>query len=762
MAAVLKSRHRKLAVTLVTIGLCGCFLSPQQKEARFLALGKAQYAKKDYSRAILEFKNAIHVAPTDAEAYYQLGLTYSAANDVSSARACFNKATELNPKHVEAQLKLAALLLKSPGKDTAEDAESRVKTALGSAPATAEGLNMLAFSELRLGKEEDAIVHLRQALNSFPADLDSSVLLMRIKLNKGDTKGAEEILQQCVAKAPRSPEAALALGRFYLVTRRSDLAEQQLRRALQINPNYGTALKDLGMLQIQRGMNQQAEETFRQLAALPDKTYKPLHALFLWEFNQRDAAMRELERLAAADPSDRDARTRLVTAYFLTGRSAEAEKVLSRALEKNRKDVDALLQRATVFIRDKKYQEAQNDLNQVLRLEPDMARAHATLAALYEARGATLSERQELSAALQLDRGLLAVRLNLARVLIASKAPDAALDTLDRAFDFQKRTLPFIVQRNWALLALGRKEELRKGVDLGLTASRIPDLLVQDAILKAAGKNYTGAKSSLDEALKQDPENLPALQELLRLYASQKKTSEAIQSIRVYAAQRPHSAVLPAILGNLLAADGKNAEARSAYMQAKAADPSSLNAVLGLATLDFSEGKFDSARQALTGLETLDPKNPQVWIYRGLLETDQKNYPQAIEAYRKVVDLDPKNVLALNNLAYLLATRVNHTDEALKYVQQAKEIAPGMPDIDDTMGWVLYNKGVYQSALGYLESALKKHDDPAVRYHLALTYAKVGDKRGRQMLKEELKAAPQLPEAEIAQQVLSEASRGSK
>jgi putative PEP-CTERM system TPR-repeat lipoprotein len=762
MAVVVKSRYPMFAMALVTLGLCGCFLSPQQKEARFLALGKAQYAKKDYPRAILEFRSAIRIAPSDADAYYQLGLAYSAVNDVGSARLCFTKATKLNPKHVEAQLKLAALLLKSPGKDTAEDAESRVKTALGSAPATAEGLNMLAFSELRLGKEEDAIGHLRQALNRFPADLDSSVLLMRIKLSKGDIKGAEEILRQCVAKDPRSAEAALALGRFYLVTKKFDQAEQQLRRALQINPSDGPALRDLGMLQIQQGKNQQAEQTFKQLAALPDKSYRPLHALFLWEFDQRDAAVREFERIAAADPSDRDARTRLVTAYFLTGRSADAEKTLSHALDQNRKDTDALLQRATLFIRARKYQEAQNDLNQVLRFQPELAQAHATLAALYEARGAPLSERQELSEALRLNSGLLPVRLNLARLLISSKAPDAALDTLDKAFDFQKRALPFIVQRNWALLALGRKEELRKGVDLGLAASRTPDLLAQDAILKAAEKNYAGAKSSLDEALKQDPENLRALEALLRLYAIQKKTPEAIQSIRAYAAQRPRSAVLQEILGNLLAADGKRAEARSAYMQAKAFDPRSSSAVLGLATLDVLDGKFDSARQALAGLETLDPQNPQVWIYRGLLETNQKNYPRAIEAYRKAVELDPKNVLALNNLAYLLATHINQTDEALKFVQQAKEMAPGLPDIDDTMGWVLYNKGVYQSALGYLESALKKHDDPAVRYHLALTYAKVGDKRGVEMLRKELKAAPQLPEAEIAQQVLTEASRSSK
>ena len=297
---------------------------------------------------------------------------------------------------------------------------------------------------------------------------------------------------------------------------------------------------------------------------------------------------------------------------------------------------------------------------------------------------------------------------------------------------------------------------------MALKATRVPDLLVQDAILKLQEKNYTGAQSSLDEALNQDPENLSALQVLVRMYAGQRKVPEAIKKIRALVAKRPQSATLLAILGNLLAADGKPAEARSAYVQANSADPNSTNAMLALANLDFSEGKFDSARQGLTKLQTMDPKNPQVWIRRGGLEANQKHYPEAIDCFRKVLELEPRNAIAMNNLAYLLATRGNQTDEALKYAQQAKEIAPDLPDIDDTLGWVLYNKGIYQPALRYLEGAAKRHDDPAIRYHLAMTYAKVGDKRGPQMLREALGAAPDLPEAEMARRVLAEMSRSGR
>jgi cytochrome c-type biogenesis protein CcmH/NrfG len=175
MIVVSKSWGRAWPAALVTLGLCGCLSSPQEKEARFLTSGKLHYAKKEYSRAILDFKNAVRFAPKDAEAYYQLGLAYAGINDLPSAYTCFKKATTLNPKHADAQLNAAWLALRSPQKELYEDAEKRVKRIVASGSANSEALAMLAFSELRLGKDEDATEYLQQTLTMFPADLSSSV-----------------------------------------------------------------------------------------------------------------------------------------------------------------------------------------------------------------------------------------------------------------------------------------------------------------------------------------------------------------------------------------------------------------------------------------------------------------------------------------------------------------------------------------------------------------------------------------------------------
>ena len=59
----------------------------------------------------------------------------------------------------------------------------------------------------------------------------------------------------------------------------------------------------------------------------------------------------------------------------------------------------------------------------------------------------------------------------------------------------------------------------------------------------------------------------------------------------------------------------------------------------------------------------------------------------------------------------------------------AKEAAPDEPQISDTLGWILYNRGVYQRALALLkESAAKLPESPEVQYHLGMASLKAGDK----------------------------------
>lgn len=56
---------------------------------------------------------------------------------------------------------------------------------------------------------------------------------------------------------------------------------------------------------------------------------------------------------------------------------------------------------------------------------------------------------------------------------------------------------------------------------------------------------------------------------------------------------------------------------------------------------------------------------------------------------------------------------------------------PQSPDVADTLGLVLYRRGLSESAIGLFEEAIKLNarnkqaDNPAYHYHLGLAYEKV-------------------------------------
>src|SRR4030095_1687308 len=100
-------------------------------------------------------------------------------------------------------------------------------------------------------------------------------------------------------------------------------------------------------------------------------------------------------------------------------------------------------------------------------------------------------------------------------------------------------------------------------------------------------------------------------------------------------------------------------------------------------------------------------------------------------SYEKALAINPRFAPAANNLAYLLVERGSDTEKALQLAQTAKETAPDDPRISDTLGWILYQRGVYQRAATLLtESAAKLPDEPVVQSRLGLALVKVGDKDG--------------------------------
>ncbi|MBI1787674.1 MAG: tetratricopeptide repeat protein [Acidobacteria bacterium] len=543
----------------------GCSRPARERGAQFLDRGKKHLNEKDYERAILDLNNAARVLPTDPEPHYQLGLAYLAKGQVGPAVGSFKMACDRNPRHAEAQLKLAELLLLSNEPEMLAEADKHAQAGLALTPDSADALQTAAAAELRLGKLDQASRRLTRALGKDPQHLRSWFTLAAVKVASKNFAEAERTLRRAVEQAPRAVEAWIALGQFYLTVSKHSEAEDQFRRALEIDSKNGPAMLELARLQARDGRQEQAEKTLRQLSVLPDKAYRSLHAQFLFQAGRREAAIAELETLSRQDPQDREVRSRLVEAYLAVNRSTDAEKVLAEVLRRNSQDVDALEQRSRLYLSAGKADQAEADLLQVLRFRPASAQAHYLLAQAHKGRENRAGYRQELEEALKLDRSLLAARIEISESLRASRAGKTALELMEQAPQDQKARLEAVVERNWTLLSMGDYAAARRGVDQGMKTGRPTALLLQDGLLKMSLKNFAAARVSLEEVLRQTPEDLQALEALANTFVAEKRPAAAIERIRLQASRQPVRPALQHFLGAWLENSGDTAGARAAY-----------------------------------------------------------------------------------------------------------------------------------------------------------------------------------------------------
>jgi Flp pilus assembly protein TadD len=753
----MKNYVKFTGLILVLIGilsLTGCAANGRKSLER----GKDFMKKKDYSRALLEFRNAYRHFPKDADVIYQVGTAYIASGDILNGVRYLRLATQLNPNHVEAQMKLSELMALNSNNDIVQEAERRAKQALAASTGNADAVATLAFAELRLGKIETAEKRLQEVIDRSPQALKAAVILANVRMTKNDVAGAEAILKKTAEANPKTWEAWFSLARFYLLTKRVPEAEAATRKVIEIDPSNEMSLQDLAAMQVSLGRKEDAAETYRKLAAHPSKKFLSSHAVFMFQEGKRAEAVQELEQLYKSNSKNRTLRTQLVAGYIALNKRDVAEKVLNEALSANPKDVDALLQRGQIHLLAGKLDGLEADINEVLKFKNDSGEAHYLMARLHRARQNTKNEERELYEALKLAPHLLAARVDMAQRLIASGGGKAALDLLEATPADQKNLLPVVIQRNWALWATGDVEKARAGIQAGYQAGRSPEILLQDALMQLKDKKYAASRDLMREALKFNPSDMRIIEALAEshLVENGKNVAAAVAEVEQAAKQFPNSSQMQHIRGNWLAVTGRLDDARNAYEEARKLEPNATNPSLAIAQIDMKKGNFDSARQSLDRVLTKNQRDPGANLLVAMIEEKAGQTEKATEAYRKVVEADPRNAIALNNLAYRLIMDTKRADEALKFAQMAKEAAPKNSAVDDTLGWIYYRKGLYTSAVKHLEVATQGSDATPIRlYHLAMAYHQSGNSgKAKATYDRASKMGPLLMENALAKQTL--------
>jgi tetratricopeptide (TPR) repeat protein len=171
-----------------------------------------------------------------------------------------------------------------------------------------------------------------------------------------------------------------------------------------------------------------------------------------------------------------------------------------------------------------------------------------------------------------------------------------------------------------------------------------------------------------------------------------------------------------------------------------------------------SQRKLNEARIEFEQVARRLPKAAGPPTMVGMIHELQDNKVEAKRWYEKAIAIDSNAPVAANNLAWLTAEEEGgNLDVAMQLAQAAKSRLPDSHQVDDTLGWVYYKKGLNTLAIGSFQSSIQKDPkNPVYHYHLGLAYAKVGyTEKAREALKLALSLNPKFEGAAEAQKALA-------
>jgi tetratricopeptide (TPR) repeat protein len=430
-----------------------------------------------------------------------------------------------------------------------------------------------------------------------PANLEGKTESLRAALAQADQKARQ---------TPRSAEAVGALGMLYQANHFYEQADPCYALAMDLAPNVPEWPYFLAAVREVTGTSEMIESLIRKVLALsPD--YLP-------------------------------ARVKLGDLLLKHGDEAGAEQEYRRCLQQSPREAYALLGLGRVAVQQKRWQEAQEDLQLAVEVDPSFGAAYRLLATVYEAKGD--ADRSEM----------LRARAEMCGRFRAMSDP-----WMERLDDLCYDPLYLIVRSETASQTGDPKKQLfllHRAVEVAPDDAR-PRLTVAQVLTER--NELREALPYARKAVELDPKDEDALTGLGILLGKLRQVDEAAKWLQAGLRVNPDSTTAYQGLGMVSAARGDDAAAAASFRRA----------------CELSQYRFDQA----------------ISEYIGCL-VRLKRQQEAIDLLRKILQSRPSATLVWSLLARV-HVNLGDTSGALAVLREALTAAPYNPQLADSLAWLL-------------------------------------------------------------------------
>lgn len=538
------------------------------------------------------------------------------------------------------------------------------------------------------------------------------------RYEKKDYKGSVIQLKNALQIEKESLQVQLLLGRALLADNQPGQAEIALSEALRLGVNRAEVIVDLAQSLADQGKQPTLLTDPRFVTTgLPNLVQARLTLLkgsAASDIGNIREAYRLIEQARALNPSSPDswiaestlrvrerrfdqAITAVDRAIALGGESAPALyqrgqidhaagrlpaalATYGRALKLDPTHVETLLARAGLLIDLGKFDEAQRDVAEVRRVQPEDPRGAFLAALLAEKTGDTpavraalktvtalvdpvpmdyikyksqilmlnglahygLGERENakpyLEAYQKLDPAGGVSKL-LARIQLSEGNIDAAISALESYLRAHPTDAQAQALLSSAHMAQGRANRAVSIAREALKQTESPELRTVLGLGMLRTGQTNDALAELEGVYRRDPAQTNAAATLAGLYLQRGEPRKALTVAEQLVKRVPKSAAFTTLLGQARLAAGDKAGARKAFGEASQLDPAMIGPQIELARMDSQDGALPAAEQRLTALLGKNERNTEIQFQLASVAERQGKLADAQKWLEKAVDL---------------------------------------------------------------------------------------------------------------------------
>ena len=507
-----------------------------------------------------------------------------------------------------------------------------------------------------------------------------------------------------------------------------DHALKEMEEALRLDPARGATYTQLGLVELARGRQSEAEAAFKRAVELAPTWVGGHMALanFYWSAGRLPDAERSLDAALKLDPKNEGVNHALAVFSLATGRVGEAERYLKQVSDLTHTP-SSLFTLAEYYIATRRSTDAISILEPMAADARTATGAKQRLARAYAAAGSQAKAHSLIDEILAQAPRDAQTQLLKGQLLLGEGHRDEALESVKAAVAAEPTSVAaqFTLGRVYAARGdvAGAEAAFREVLKLNPSAAAAQ---VEISQLQLSSGTPSAALRTAEEAVKSQPNRIETRLALIRGLLAAQELARAEQEIQALLTARPDLAAVHVQNGVLLATRNNVTGARAAFGKALTLDPGSLEALGGLLALDLNAKDFAAAKNRIGARLEQGSVTPGLLLLAARTYGSAGDMAAAERVLRQAIDADPSLLPAYSMLGqmYLQQKRL---DEARQEFDKLAERHSNPVGALTMSGMIFQGQGNLPEAQRRFERAVALDPHAAVAANnLAWLYAESG------------------------------------